>query len=67
MTLPADPVTGDVAGSESGSGTLGFTGTLSKSVAAQAKGLIRLDSGAFGEPTQEPLLPNTWDAGRKAE
>ncbi|HET7074385.1 MAG TPA: PPE family protein [Mycobacterium sp.] len=67
ITPSDDPVTGAVAASESGSGTLGFTGTLSKSAAAQAKGLIRLDNGAFGEPTQEPMLPNTWDAGRKAE
>jgi PPE-repeat protein len=67
MTLSADPmVAEDVAASESGSGALGFAGTVSKSATAQAKGLTHLDGGEFGDAPQEPMLPNTWDAGNRA-
>lgn len=43
-----------------GSGTLGFAGTVSKSVAVQAKGLTHLSAGELGEVTKEPMLPGTW-------
>jgi PPE-repeat protein len=49
--------------SESGSGTLGFAGTVAKSTTAQAKGLTRLAGGEFADAPQEPMLPNTWELG----
>lgn len=62
-TLSADlPAAEHVAASQHGSETLGFAGTLSKSAAAQAKGLTHLDSGEFGDAPREPILPRTWDA-----
>ena len=49
----------------SGSGPLGYAGTVPKSVAAQAKGLARLGRGEFGEAPQEPMLPGTWKGAKR--
>jgi PPE-repeat protein len=54
------PAAQDITGSDVGSGTLGFAGTVPKSTAAQAKGLARLGRGEFGDAPQEPMLPGTW-------
>lgn len=51
---------GAPACSESGAGSLGFTGTAQRSDAA-ATGLARLRGNAFGTGPAVPLLPETWD------
>jgi PPE-repeat protein len=62
MNLRAEsPVAEVITGSDAGSGTLGFAGTVPKSAAAQAKGLARLSAGEFGEAPQAPMLPGTWE------
>lgn len=48
------------AGSDSGAGALGFTGTAQRSDAG-ATGLARLRGNAFGAGPAVPLLPETWD------
>ncbi|MGB3333009.1 MAG: PPE family protein, partial [Mycobacterium sp.] len=48
------------AGSDSGAGSLGFTGTTQRSDAG-ATGLARLRGNVFGAGPAVPLLPETWD------
>lgn len=48
------------AQSESGAGTLGFTGTAQRSDAG-ATGLARLHGNTFGPGPAAPLLPETWN------
>ncbi|MGB3520920.1 MAG: PPE family protein, partial [Mycobacterium sp.] len=48
------------AGSDSGAGALGFTGTAQRSDAG-ATGLARLRGNVFGAGPAVPLLPETWD------
>jgi PPE-repeat protein len=50
-----------VVASEGGSGPLGFAGTVPKSAAGQAQGLISLRGAEFDAAPPEPMLPNTWD------
>ena len=49
------------AASESGSGPVGFTGTVPKTAVAQAQGLTHSSSGGFDEAPREPVLPHTWN------
>ncbi|BBX96817.1 PPE family protein [Mycobacterium lacus] len=49
-----------VAAGDRGMDALGFTGTIPKSVAGQAKGLMHLGGGEFAEAPHEPMLPRTW-------
>jgi PPE-repeat protein len=57
-----DPPDVDVtAVSESGSGPLGFAGTVPKTAVAQAHGLADVSSDGFDEAPQEPMLPRTWE------
>jgi hypothetical protein len=50
-----------VVASKGGSGPLGFAGTVPKSAAGQAQGLISLRGAEFDAAPPEPMLPNTWD------
>ncbi|OBI92136.1 PPE family protein [Mycobacterium sp. 1245805.9] len=60
-TLSADPPEAEaVVVSAAGSGTLGFAGTVPNPVAAEAKGLTRLQGGDLGDAVREPMLPQTW-------
>jgi PPE-repeat protein len=52
------PQAGPVA-SDSGAGSLGFAGTVTKS-SDQATGLATLDSDDFGGGPSVPMLPHTW-------
>ncbi|OBK52929.1 PPE family protein [Mycobacterium sp. 1081908.1] len=60
-TLPSDPPQEAVIAATDGSGSLGFAGTVPKSAAGQAQGLINLRGGGFGAAPPEPMLPNSWD------
>jgi PPE-repeat protein len=64
--LLGDPPPADTATSGSGSGPVGFAGTIAKTIAARAKGLSYLRGGQFDEAPREPVLPHTWDAGSNA-
>jgi len=47
---------------ESGTKTLGFTGTAPKKTAAAPAGLSVLADDAFGGGPRAPMMPGTWDA-----
>lgn len=51
-----------VQASESGAGTMGFTGTATKSDAAAA-GLTTLGGESFDESPVSPMLPGSWEPG----
>jgi PPE-repeat protein len=55
------PDVGQPAVSESGSGPLGFAGTVPRMAVAQAQGLTHVSSAGFDEAPQEPMLPQTWE------
>lgn len=58
---PSDPtVPNHTAVVGHGSGPLGFTGTIPKSAAVQAKGLTQLAGNELTDGLQEPMLPGTW-------
>jgi PPE-repeat protein len=50
-----------VAASENGAGTVGFTGAQTRSGTEQATGLTELAGDSFGGGPTEPLLPGDWD------
>lgn len=59
---PPQPVSRpQVAASEKGAGTVGFTGAAAKSDAERASGLTELAGDTFGGGPTEPLLPGDWD------
>ncbi|SON61975.1 putative PPE family protein PPE37 [Mycobacterium simulans] len=60
MTIPAAPTAEPISAGDRGSGPLGFSDTIPKSTAAQAKGFTRLSRGKFDDAPAEPMLPNTW-------
>jgi PPE-repeat protein len=55
---PNDPVA-STAASDSGTGSLGFAGTVSRA-SEQAAGLATLPSDDFGGGPSMPMLPHTW-------
>ncbi|KLO25273.1 hypothetical protein ABW16_23470 [Mycolicibacter heraklionensis] len=48
------------AGSDSGTGPLGFTGTVGKQARSTAAGLTTLTGDGFGGGPNMPMLPDTW-------
>jgi PPE-repeat protein len=54
-----EPVAAAVA-SQSGTGSLGFAGTVGKDGAAEASGLATLRSNSFGNGPRMPMVPGTW-------
>jgi PPE-repeat protein len=59
------PTDGPVA-SDSGAGSLGFAGTVSKA-SEQAAGLATLPSDDFGGGPSVPMLPHTWTQGERTD
>ncbi len=59
MDLEPEPGIGALA-SDKGAGPLGFAGTASSELAAQAGGLATLVDDSFGGGPRMPMLPNTW-------
>jgi PPE-repeat protein len=55
-----EPVAAAVA-SQSGTGALGFAGTVEKDRSAEASGLTTLSSNGFGNGPRMPMVPGTWD------
>lgn len=55
---PADVAS--AAGSDRGTGPLGFTGTVEKRAGARASGLTTLAGDGFGSGPNMPMLPDTW-------
>jgi PPE-repeat protein len=55
-----EPVAAAVA-SQSGTGALGFAGTVEKDRSAEASGLATLSSNGFGNGPRMPMVPGTWD------
>jgi hypothetical protein len=47
--------------SESGSGPLGFAGTVPKTAVAHAQGLAHVSGAGFDDAPQDPMLPGTWE------
>jgi PPE-repeat protein len=63
---PTDgPVTANTA-SDSGAGSLGFAGTVSKA-SERAAGLATLPSDDFGGGPSVPMLPHTWTPGEPTD
>jgi PPE-repeat protein len=54
-----EPVAATVA-SRSGTGALGFAGTVEKDSSAEASGLATLSSNGFGNGPRMPMVPGTW-------
>ncbi|WP_164518051.1 PPE family protein [Mycobacterium sp. P7213] len=52
--------TPSTAGSDRGSGPLGFTGTVEKRAGSAASGLTTLTGDGFGGGPNMPMLPDTW-------
>jgi len=67
--LDAPPTDGPVAAnaaSDSGAGSLGFAGTVSKA-SEHAAGLATLPSDDFGGGPSVPMLPHTWTQGEPTD
>jgi PPE-repeat protein len=56
---PTDGLVGSNTASDSGAGSLGFAGTVSKA-SEQAAGLATLPSDDFGGGPSVPMLPHSW-------
>jgi PPE-repeat protein len=54
-----EPAAAAVA-SQSGTGALGFAGTVEKDRSAEASGLATLSSNGFGNGPRMPMVPGTW-------
>ena len=52
----------DLAASVTGAGPQGFAGTVAKSGAGPAAGMVKLADDAFGGGPRMPMLPGTWSA-----
>jgi PPE-repeat protein len=63
---PADGLVTAKTASDSGSGSLGFAGTVSKA-SEQAAGLAALPSDDFGGGPSLPMLPHTWTQGERTD
>ncbi len=59
MDAPPAGAPASTAASNRGAGSLGFTGTVSKTDGVSPEGLIALADGFGGGPTT-PKLPQTW-------
>jgi PPE-repeat protein len=56
----AEPEEALVLASDSGTGSLGFVGTVHKDTAAEAAGLATLSGNGFGGGPSMPMVPGTW-------
>ena len=52
--------------SDSGAGSLGFAGTVSKA-SERAAGFVALPSDDFGGGPKLPMLPHTWTQGERTD
>ncbi|BDB42705.1 PPE family protein [Mycobacterium kiyosense] len=57
---PEETPTDDVTGSDAGAGSLGFTGTATKSSIRAATGLTTLAGDSFTDRPRLPMMPGTW-------
>lgn len=58
--MSAVPVAEQVTASDRNSESLGFSGTIAKSAAGQAKGITQLGGDEFVDAPHAPMLPHTW-------
>ena len=68
MNIDVDPdwgatTAGQTSASDLGAGSLGFTGTADKEMAARAAGLATLAGDEFGGGPTMPMMPGTWEPG----
>src|SRR6202012_3781777 len=63
---PTDGLVTAKTASDSGAGSLGFAGPLSKP-SEQAAGLAALPSDDFGGGPSLPMLPHTWTQGERTD
>ncbi|MGV0077030.1 hypothetical protein ACRU13_22070 [Mycobacterium colombiense] len=61
MNVDVDPDWDASQASEHGAGTLGFTGTARREMAAAAAGLTTLSADEFGGGPTLPMMPGTWN------
>jgi PPE-repeat protein len=62
VTPPPDQQPASTAASDSGTGPLGFVGTVRKDTADEAAGLTTLAGDEFGGGPTAPMVPGTWGA-----
>jgi PPE-repeat protein len=63
---PTDGLVASKTASDTGAGSLGFAGTVSKA-SEQAAGLATLPSDDFGGGPSVPMLPHSWTQGERTD